>query len=517
MIILYHNGTSVTQVTNDEGTALPFRQGRCATVLFEMATAYPENWLVWCRESFKTLFKAEIMQEVLHHKGMMISQSVNGGSMMMPVIDYIEESPFMKIASDVLYPTWKMHSDIGAIHVQVVNQLSTHLPVYKNFNYFLNALAKSAQSQGLHCYNVPLLQQEHSNAEENIKSKSTPAFSRFECYRFVKEYYKTQWVFFLFLSEWIYEKRMNILPLLFSLFQTKKQVPFHIDQITIDSTKQFKENPSIDVIIPTMGRASFLHDVLKDMALQTHLPKKVIIVEQDADPESKTQLRYIDDEQWPFEIIHHFIHQTGACNARNIALAQTDADWVFFADDDNRLDPDIVEKMLFFLKQYGASVLTSSYLQKGEQKVFVNPKQWTTFGSGNSFVRGDLAKNLRFDTAYEHGYGEDTDYGMQLRNQGADILYHPAVDLLHLKAPVGGFRKKAQLPWDNEPKMPKPSPTVMLYRLRHTTSKQLKGYKLRLFLRQLKAAKTGNILAFIKQFKAKWNTSVKWANYLKQQ
>ena len=70
------------------------------------------------------------------------------------------------------------------------------------------------------------------------------------------------------------------------------------------------------------------------------------------------------------------------------------------------------------------------------------------------------------------------------------------------------------MPWHHKDVAPKPSPTVMLYRLRHTTTQQLKGYKLRLFLRQFRAAKTGNIFAFIKQFKTRWNASVKWATYL---
>jgi len=476
LIILYHNGTTVIQVMNEEGTSLSINTDRCATAFFEIADQHPEDWIIWCHNAYKKIFKPEIIQKELHHKAMMISQSVGGESIIPPGIDYIEENPFMKVSHGVHYPTWMMHSDIGAIHAQA------------------------------------------SSSDEKIMIKSDRSgLSHFESYRFVKEYYKIQWVFFLFLSEWIYEKRLAILPLLFSLFSTKKQVPFHIDQATIASTKQFKEKPTVDVIIPTMGRASFLHDVLKDMATQTYLPEKVIIVEQDADPEGNTQLRYIKETHWPFEIIHHFIHQTGACNARNIALAETDADWVFFADDDNRLDPDTIKNILSFLEQYGASVLTTSYLQKGERKVFMVPKQWNTFGSGNSMVRGDLARRIDFDTAYEHGYGEDTDYGMQLRNIGADILYHPEVDLLHLKAPVGGFRKKIQFPWENESYQPKPSPTVMLYRLRHTTLNQLKGYKLRLFLRQLKAAKTINIFAFIKQFKAKWNTSIKWATYLDRQ
>ena len=212
--------------------------------------------------------------------------------------------------------------------------------------------------------------------------------------------------------------------------------------------------------------------------------------------------------------MHHFIHETGACNARNIALKETTAEWVFYADDDNRFDSKVIENALVSLKKYGKKALTTSYLQKGEQKEFTVPKQWTTFGSGNSFVQGTLSRKLFFDTAYEHGYGEDADYGMQLRNEGVDILYCPDIDLQHLKAPVGGFRNKIEQPWESEIIAPKPSPTVMLFRLKHATPVQLKGYKLRLFLRQLNQQKPLHLVRFIRHYKKGWNTSIKWAKKL---
>jgi GT2 family glycosyltransferase len=37
----------------------------------------------------------------------------------------------------------------------------------------------------------------------------------------------------------------------------------------------------------------------------------------------------------------------------------------------------------------------------------------------------------------------DNDFGMQLRNQGHDVLYLPEPQILHLKAPMGGFRTEA--------------------------------------------------------------------------
>ena len=180
MIILYHNRNSVLQVTDEEGTPLAFNTDRCATALFEIADQYSEDWIIWCHNAYKKVCKPEIIREELHHKAMMISQSLGRESIIPPGIDYIEENPFMKVAQDVPYPTWIMHSDVGAIHAQVINQVKPHLPAYKNFNYFLNALAKCGQSQGLHCYQLPLLQMVSSSEDETITKSNRGGLSRFE-------------------------------------------------------------------------------------------------------------------------------------------------------------------------------------------------------------------------------------------------------------------------------------------------------------------------------------------------
>jgi GT2 family glycosyltransferase len=40
------------------------------------------------------------------------------------------------------------------------------------------------------------------------------------------------------------------------------------------------------------------------------------------------------------------------------------------------------------------------------------------FGSGSSFVKSDYLKKVQFSSKYEFAYGEDFDFGMQLRNKG---------------------------------------------------------------------------------------------------
>jgi len=69
------------------------------------------------------------------------------------------------------------------------------------------------------------------------------------------------------------------------------------------------------------------------------------------------------------------------------------------------------------------------------------------------------------------------------------MLYLPKPEIRHLKAPIGGFRTKPVLLWSHEVIQPKPSPTVMLYIIKHNTKEQLLGYKTTLFIKYYKLQK----------------------------
>jgi glycosyltransferase involved in cell wall biosynthesis len=315
----------------------------------------------------------------------------------------------------------------------------------------------------------------------------------------------------------LHDRKFPLLPLLFSFFyKNRKNGAINLDSIKVQSSLNVIDKGTVDVIIPTIGRKDYLFDVLKDFSKQTLIPNKIIIVEQNPQEGSKTELDYIYDENWPFAIEHIFIHQAGVCNARNLALNNTESEWVFLADDDNRFDPDLIQEIFRKIKQYGSEVVTTSYPQQNEYKKYRKVIQWPTFGAGNSFVRRDLLDKVRFNSALEFGYGEDADFGMQLRNKGYDVVYLPEPEIIHLKAPIGGFRTKPILLWQNEPIQPKPSPTVMLYIISHTSQEQLKGYKTTLFFKFYKHQNIKNPFRYFKIFQKQWNQSVFWANQLKK-
>lgn len=509
MIVVYHTeGRKLKDVLDATGSRMNLEANTPLEAMFILAERFPDEYISWQAAVLLGKIDQEIWEEVLHHDCMMVSD-LSHHNPIPTNVHYVEDSPFLKVQKEVTYPTWQMSSCIGAVHAQVLLQIAGQINPNTELDLALNLMAKHCQSQGLFCYHTPLLAQNgiYDTPKENQNTFVDP-------YLFVAKTRKKKWLFFLFLCHLLFEQRLMLGSLTKGLFTSFQPINFDSTTIPVYSTKSSTSSDRVDVIIPTMGRAQYLYDVLKDFSSQTILPEKVIIVEQNDQPNSTTELTYLTSESWPFKIIHHFIHQTGACNARNVALAETTADWVFFADDDIRFDTRVIEKALSGLTRYGASCIAMSCLRRGEKKIFHNSMQWMSFPSGASIVQGTLSRKLTFKTAYEHGYGEDKDYGMQLRNCGADILYFPEIDLLHLKAPVGGFRKEIIQPWESEDILPKPSPTIMYFKIKHTTTKQLKGYKFLLFIAQFSQKKPLNFIGFIKQSKRAWNNAVKWAQIL---
>ena len=340
----------------------------------------------------------------------------------------------------------------------------------------------------------------------------------FTLFRFVKEHYKTRWVILLFLNFFLYERKVTIFPLLFSFVYSQKKLSNNLlGEIQVQSVNKVVESGTIDVIIPTIGRKQYLYDVLKDLSEQTHLPEKVIVVEQNPNPDSISELDYITNENWPFNIEHIFTHQTGACNARNLALKKTENEWLFLADDDIRFENYFLEKALNQIQIYGVNATTYSCIQKNEKPVFNNTHQWSTFGSGCSIVKNNAVKNILFKKGFEFGFGEDADFGMQLRNQGTDVVFIPNPKIVHLKAPIGGFRTKPVLAWNVDKIQPKPSPTIMLYKLLHLNEKQICGYKTILFFKFYKVQSIKNPIKYFFRFNEQWERSLYWANQLKNQ
>lgn len=512
MIIVCHLRDKITSVVSRDNQRIPFDyQGTIVKGLLLLAERFPNKKIVWCHANWFQNLDLDALQRAFHHDKMMLSYSGASGNYFQSTIGYVEESPFIKINKKVSYPSWQMSSLVGVLHASLLLKVKGKIKADSNFDYYLNSVAKLCMPLGLFCYSEPKLL--HSRPDNVL----IPQASIYTLFRFVRQHYKKRWTLLLLMNLIIYERRFPFGAFLYAgFFKNRNKNGIDLDGIAVHSSLKVVEQATIDVIIPTIGRKMYLYDVLCDLRNQSHLPKNVIIVEQNPSADSVSELDYLQAEDWPFVIKHSFTHQPGACNARNIALKQLESEWVFLADDDIRILPFFISSAIERINAMGAKAVSLSCLVEEEIQKYTGVFQWISFGSGCSIVASESLKELQFDLVFESGYGEDSDFGMQLRNNGFDILYLPEPSIKHLRAPMGGFRTRPHLAWHKDGIQPKPSPTVMLYKQLHLTKEQIDGYQTILFFKFYKIQTIKNPIRYFVYFRKQWKRSVFWANKLKE-
>jgi glycosyltransferase involved in cell wall biosynthesis len=508
MLIVYHNYSRIIEFAKD-GTEVAVPKHKNVADGFEkLAELYPNELLIWCAEEVKSLLNVHQLETVFHHNGIMASYSPDTESGINKAVGYIDSTPFVKIHKEVAYPAWNMSALVGGVNTKVIENFSKEKHDEDNFEVYLSLMARKGMWQGLCCYSNPLLLKDRTISATKLNTASYT-----NLFRFIKFHYKTQWLFYLLLCLLFFEKKFPLGAFLKAFFSSKSDSGINLlEEIVINSKKETAEK-TIDVLIPTIGRKKYLFDFLIDLKNQTQLPDRIIIIEQNPKDDSVSELDYLSDD-WPFTIEHVFTHQSGACNARNIGLDMVASDWVFFADDDIRIAPDFIKKGLDYLYQYGQTATTFFCHQENEKPNFTYPLQWGNFGSGCSIVKAESLREIRFDMRYEFGFGEDGDLGIQLRNDGTDVFYFPKPDILHLKAPMGGFRTKPVLAWENEPIQPKPSPTVRLYQIKNLTIEQQRSEKIKLYINNYRHQPIKNPIRYIMMLNKQWKLSQKWATKL---
>lgn len=510
MIIVVHDNKKVVKLIGLENMDESYVGSLIGEVVFLLAERFPDEIISWCQDDLLPHFDTSVIDSCLHHSKMIISFNPLKKDYINCYFGYADHASILRVNKTVLFATWKMSSQVGAAKSVLLNSISNQVKNKKeNFDYLLCSVAIRAHPNGLFCYSEPKLLSNYVPKEQNKSSNNYVLF------RFVKQHKDFKWLFVLLFNLLLFEKKIVFFPFLYSLFfKRRKWNNKGLGGIVVDSAKKMDFSEEIDVIIPTIGRAQYLYNVLCDLRVQTHLPKKVIIVEQNPLKGSSTELNFVNNEKWPFPIEHIFTHQTGVCNARNVALSKVEHDWVFMCDDDNRFEHNLIKEVFLNAKKFGIEALLLAYLQNNEQVYYSEVHQTTIFGSGNAFLATRLLKTLHFDSNYEYCYGEDFDFGMQLRNSGVDLVHFANPFITHLKAPMGGFRIKPILKWDQDEILPIPSPTILLNYLKYRTSEQLNFFQFIYYFDKWKINILQNPFNFIQKNNSHWNASLKWSKKL---
>ncbi len=264
MIILYHQDNKVVSIWDKLlEQFIEFDNFSITENLFVVAEKFPSKLIIWCHISQKDHLDFEEIGTIFHHDKIMASYTPNSDCYLGDSIGYVEDSHFLKLNKEVQYSTWQMSSVVGGVSSVVLQAVASSVEKHEDFDYFLVSFAKILMPKGLLCYSAPSLLKAISNTNSNT-SKATS----FQLFRFVKEHYRSRWVFILFLDLILYEKKIKFFPLLYSLFYKQSGVSDQVlNEIPIKSDEKNSTDRNVDVIIPTIGRKGCLYDILCDLRM----------------------------------------------------------------------------------------------------------------------------------------------------------------------------------------------------------------------------------------------------------
>lgn len=198
---------------------------------------------------------------------------------------------------------------------------------------------------------------------------------------------------------------------------------------------------AVSVIIPTIDRYAYLRTLLDQLRRQTVPPLEIIVADQT--PEARRDHTLADPfADLPLRVIH--ADAPGQCSSRNTAIELARGELLLFLDDDDEIEPDLIERHLSHLRDSGTDVSAGVADEVGAgplPEAFRHRRASDVFPTNNAMVRRTmLARSGLFDLAYERGQRADGDLGMRMYLTGALMLLNPEIRVLHHHAPRGGLR-----------------------------------------------------------------------------
>ncbi|MGI8940238.1 MAG: glycosyltransferase family 2 protein [Iamia sp.] len=234
-------------------------------------------------------------------------------------------------------------------------------------------------------------------------------------------------------------------------------------------------DPSVTVVLPTLGRGEMVRAVLSQLQRQSLAPVQVVVVDQN-DPDTRDPGDYEGFDGLPLEVVLQ--DERGQWVARNAAVQRAVGDWIAFVDDDSEIDEDFLAQHLDGLIRYDADLST------GASRAVVGapvPENYSYFrvadqwDSGNGMCRRELFDELGlFDQQFDRQRRGDAEFGLRAQRAGRLVVHNPHAVRRHLKAATGGLRTDGS--WDGfrsrDRSGPMPQPSILYYTSRYHTRRQ---------------------------------------------
>jgi GT2 family glycosyltransferase len=234
-------------------------------------------------------------------------------------------------------------------------------------------------------------------------------------------------------------------------------------------------DPTVSVVLPTLGRYDLLRPLLGQLVEQTIAPVEILVVDQN-EPDKRDPDLYAEFEDRGVHVIWQ--EERGQWISRNAAIQRSKGEWIAFVDDDSEVGPDFLAAHLEGLTRYQAALSTGASLAvvgapvPDNYRFFRVADQWD---SGNGMCRRTLFGEMGlFDQQFDRQRRGDAEFGLRVQLSGGLVLHNPDARRIHLKAESGGLRSYGS--WDGfrhrDRSGPLPLPSMLYYTARYHSRRQ---------------------------------------------
>jgi GT2 family glycosyltransferase len=215
---------------------------------------------------------------------------------------------------------------------------------------------------------------------------------------------------------------------------------------------------TVSAIIPTWNRAALVEHILTNLAEQTRPPDEIIVVDNGSQDETLVVARRLGAQ------IVAFPENRGFAAAVNAGIEHSTGEWILILNNDVRLEPDWIERLLTSAKQENAAFAAGKLLQQHDHEILDG--SWdlvsrAAYAWRCGWGRRDegiwsMGRKIRLapmtavlfhrrvfdalgllETRFE-SYYEDVDFGLRCALAGFEGIYEPEAVALHSgKATLG--------------------------------------------------------------------------------
>ncbi|MBL8079483.1 MAG: glycosyltransferase family 2 protein [Anaerolineales bacterium] len=400
-----------------------------------LAEIQPDAWLFWDAilgvPDSKKIEAILDQPDDLWHAGLLLGTGGQPG-----VLDFVKPNWMFNRDPGQTAASWRVSLRACLVRDDVLRQMGFIQAEYETLDGAGLEWGLRCMQRGVFCrYERDLVESNSGFAHEMILSPGDEL-------RIIQQRFGPRWYLWTFMrallsgywnisQSWKAIKSLQHVP-----SQPNQLIDYHREQRKDDSPVEEK----ISVVIPMLNRYSYLRTVLNQLRQQSMPALEIIVIDQTQHQHRQADF-YAEFKDLPLQVI--FQDHAGQCSSRNAGLMVSKGKYILFIDDDDEIQPDLIERHLHYLKRHlsDASCGVADEVGSSLPEAFTFQRVADVFPTNNSLLhRSALERSGLFDLAFEHGERADADLGMRLYLSGARLILNPQISVLHHHAVQGGLR-----------------------------------------------------------------------------